>query len=1151
MQSRIVKAGLSLALVCCTALTGAWAGQAELDGVIKSLRGIPVEDKADYILAEGGYLRFIGAPPGSAFKPTTAAKAILAEDTARAYLAEHMRAFGSQSSRQGFERDFVRTSNGRSYVRLQQTYADIPVFGAQINVQVNADGTIQNILSDIMRNTRLLDEGAVSMSPRLTAAQAGQKAVEWVAIGYPLKALSTSGTPELLVYDPSVIGNAGPPALVWSVTVGTPESWDVRLKVFIDAQSGEPLFRYSLVHDVRFRRIYDLYGAFDSHGFVRRQEGQTPVGIKDVDLAYDYLGDTYDYYMSEHGRDGIDGYGMQMNATVRLNDSNAYWNGDEGWMYFGTDWAVDDVAGHELTHGVTQWSSGLIYANESGAINEAFSDIWGEFIDLSNGKGNDTPAVRWLVGEDLPYNPEEEPNGAIRDMKNPSRLGAYIPVMDVDYWWWYGYRYVRYPEKYSDYVDASWYDEGGVHINSSIANKMAYLLTDGGTFNGQTVKGIGISKAADVLYEAQLNLITAAADFYDLGLQMVQAAYNLDYTREEINDVKAATRAVEIAPREAPHGLRFFRAISPAGERLVRLLWENPNYGTTGPITLIRRTDRFAYGPTDVQLGSEWSQVVAGVSHEDEDVVSGREYFYSGFIGNGGAQQAAHARVTVGQGDPDYLSQAFAKHVGRPVDLAYSQITFDPMFDFTDAYESGQPRGYANYDTYIVTVEKGVDNLEVDREGAVYFRLLEDGIQPFSTSAPVPLFGRFISNFGLSPNGYIADLGDVVDLMARVSPGDFMYSYLGDFNYPSSQSHFLFPKIAFLFSDLSPASGGTTWYKDLPDRFVITFEKVPEFGAFRGNTVQLEMFYSGRIRITLLEINADTAVIGISDGNGIPFDAATDRVKQSDLSGLPASLPDKMTLNPLVPVEAGELEEINFTMSANPPAGAAEPKFTFMRVAGTGLPMELPAGVTVTPPSGAGTRSATFRWTPTLEQGGHYVFRAVFETGGQAVSQDIQVVAGNTDVKPILTDLPRILPINPQDSNMLRVEYDYSHVEAAPEGATEIRWLKNGALVATLTNRREVPSIMTNPGEQWRVLVRPITVSGIEGDVYQSEIITIGPDIQPDINKDGAINAVDVQLVVNGALGLGSRAMDADVDGDYRVNAMDVQLVVNTLVSRP
>ena len=95
---------------------------------------------------------------------------------------------------------------------------------------------------------------------------------------------------------------------------------------------------------------------------------------------------------------------------------NAFWDGAQ--MVYGDGFATaDDVVGHELTHGVTEFSSHLFYYQQSGAINESMSDVFGEYIDLVNGAGTDTPAVRWLMGEDIPG------FGAIRDMENPPAFG--------------------------------------------------------------------------------------------------------------------------------------------------------------------------------------------------------------------------------------------------------------------------------------------------------------------------------------------------------------------------------------------------------------------------------------------------------------------------------------------------------------------------------------------------------------------------------------------------------------------------------------------------------------------------------------------------------------------------------------------------------
>ena len=163
----------------------------------------------------------------------------------------------------------------------------------------------------------------------------------------------------------------------------------------------------------------------------------------------------------------------------------------------------------------------MIYQDASGAINESFSDIWGEFIDLGNGAGTDTAGVRWDIGEDLP-------NGRLRSMSNPpdegdpDRLGS--------------------PLYYNGTAD-----DGGVHRNSGVNNKLAFLLTDGQSFNGQTVYGLGIARVADLYYEVQTGLLTAGADWQDLYQALRQAAVNLGWNTDDRNNLYRACVAVEIA----------------------------------------------------------------------------------------------------------------------------------------------------------------------------------------------------------------------------------------------------------------------------------------------------------------------------------------------------------------------------------------------------------------------------------------------------------------------------------------------------------------------------------------------------------------------------------------------------------------------------
>jgi hypothetical protein len=143
-------------------------------------------------------------------------------------------------------------------------------------------------------------------------------------------------------------------------------------------------------------------------GTLVRSEGQSPTADVDTDAAYNFSGDTYSYYFTQHGRDSYDGAGATLLSTVHYcpsnnncNYGNAFWNGTQ--MVYGNGFsAADDVAAHELTHAVTEHSANLFYYMQSGALNESFSDIFGETVDLLNGAGTDTAAVRWLWARTSP-----------------------------------------------------------------------------------------------------------------------------------------------------------------------------------------------------------------------------------------------------------------------------------------------------------------------------------------------------------------------------------------------------------------------------------------------------------------------------------------------------------------------------------------------------------------------------------------------------------------------------------------------------------------------------------------------------------------------------------------------------------------------------
>ncbi|NJM39888.1 MAG: hypothetical protein HC853_03480 [Anaerolineae bacterium] len=334
--------------------------------------------------------------------------------------------------------------------------------------------------------------------------------------------------------------------LVWRINVIGGDDGDIRELVLVDAHTGHVALAFNQVAHAKKRVIFDknnngnptLPGAAPV-----RNEGQGPTGIADVDAAYDLSGLTYDYFKNNFNRDSIDGKGLALTSTVRYCPStaaddcpfqNAFWNGKQ--MVYGQGYATaDDVVAHELTHGVTDYESKLYYFGQSGAINEALSDIFGEFMDLTTPRGNDAAAVRWLMGEDLPI-------GALRDGQDP---GNPPPGPDPDN------PNTPGPDKMSS--TNYWCrpgDNSGVHINSTIAFKAAYLMTDGDTFNGQTVTGLGIPKAGRIWYEVATNLLSSASQYDDLYNAVQRACSNLigqsGITAADCGEVKKALDAVEM-----------------------------------------------------------------------------------------------------------------------------------------------------------------------------------------------------------------------------------------------------------------------------------------------------------------------------------------------------------------------------------------------------------------------------------------------------------------------------------------------------------------------------------------------------------------------------------------------------------------------------
>jgi Zn-dependent metalloprotease len=517
------------------------------------------------IRGERGWLRSVGAPTGAVFGVPGAPGPGDPDELAARFLREHADAFGIAAPGVEFVADRVAERAGRRAVRLGQRVRGLPVFGAAVIVQLGAGGGgVEFVLADVAHDDAGLHRPDFTIESRVAMDAAAA-----VALTVPERAERANdlvaSEPRLMLYEPAVVGNEGASRLVWQLEV-TSAIAAVDEVVLVDALTADVAFHYSRVTDTRNREIYDCDNVVGSLGSLARSEGESDTGVVDVDQAYAYLGDTYDFLASHFDRDSIDGAGMTLVARVRYCHPdypcpfvNAFWDGSE--MRFGEGFAAaDDVVGHELIHGVTQYESNLIYWSEAGAINESLSDIFGEFIDLENGAGADAEDLRWLIGEDLPI-------GEIRNMADPTSSPG-----------------TPQPDRRSN---PNWYqgdeDQRGVHVNSGVGNKLAYLLVDGDTFNGHVVEGLGIARVAALFYEAQTNLLVPAADYYDLYAALAQAAVNLDWTPEERASLERACRAVEIAVSGdigTAFGVEGFEGeFPPAGWTVYDLLETGTNWG--------------------------------------------------------------------------------------------------------------------------------------------------------------------------------------------------------------------------------------------------------------------------------------------------------------------------------------------------------------------------------------------------------------------------------------------------------------------------------------------------------------------------------------------------------------------------------------------
>ncbi|MEU6380397.1 M4 family metallopeptidase [Streptomyces sp. NPDC046909] len=516
-------------------------------------------------------------PTADAADRPTRATAI---DNAADVLVARAAKLGLTSAQGTKVRDVVVDKDGAQHVRYDRTYRGLPVLGGDFVVHLASDGSYRSA----SRATRQ----AISLSsvtPALTAPKAADLAAN------ALRAVNLGETLRKLTAKPKLVVDAlhGAPKLVWQTDVVAQDSSGnpVGRTVLTDAGTGAQIDAWDTI-ETATGDGKSLYGG--TVPLETTLSGST-YQLKDATRGNTYTGDaanktdlcilgicisrapstvftdtdnhwgtgatsdrataavdaqygtdvTWDYYKNVHGRSGIAGDGKGSYNRVHYGNSynNAFWDDSCFCMTYGDGDGTQlgplvslDVAGHEMSHGVTSKTAALTYSGESGGLNEATSDIFGTLVEFYAANASD--AGDYLIGEKIVRSGFGR--DALRYMDKPSKDGN-----SADYW-------------------SSSVGNLDVHYSSGVANHFAYLLAEGSgaktingvsydspTYNGSTVTGIGRAKLGAIWYRALTVYMTSSTNYAGARTATLNAARDLyGAGSAEYGAVGAAWSAVNV-----------------------------------------------------------------------------------------------------------------------------------------------------------------------------------------------------------------------------------------------------------------------------------------------------------------------------------------------------------------------------------------------------------------------------------------------------------------------------------------------------------------------------------------------------------------------------------------------------------------------------
>ncbi|WP_225813319.1 M4 family metallopeptidase [Streptomyces spinosus] len=464
-------------------------------------------------------------------------------------------------------KDVVKDADGTVHTRYERTYAGLPVLGGDLIVHTAKSGKTQGVTKATKSAIKV-----ASLKPQITAAKAEKQAVSAAkTLG---SAKTTADGARKVIW-----AGSGKPVLAYETVVGglQDDGTPNQLHVITDAATGKKLFEYQGIENATGKTLYSgtvtlnsvqsgsTYQLTDSargnhktYNLARKTSGTGTLVASSTnvfgtgtasssssdqtaaaDAAYG-AAETWDFYKSTFGRNGIKNNGVGAYSRVHYGNAyvNAFWDDGCFCMTYGDGSGnVDpltslDVAGHEMSHGVTSNTAGLNYSGESGGLNEATSDIFGTGVEFFANNASDPGD--YLIGEKIDINGDGTP---LRYMDKPSKDGG-----SADYW-------------------SSSVGSKDVHYSSGVANHFFYLLSEGSgsktingvtynspTYNGAAVTGIGRAKALQIWYKALTTYMTSTTNYKAARTATLNAASALYGSGSaEYNAVAAAWTAVNVS----------------------------------------------------------------------------------------------------------------------------------------------------------------------------------------------------------------------------------------------------------------------------------------------------------------------------------------------------------------------------------------------------------------------------------------------------------------------------------------------------------------------------------------------------------------------------------------------------------------------------